>query len=212
MYSEGAINFLYRITLWIMRLAYTNILWILFSTAGLFIFGIFPATVALYTVIRQWVIKNNDLPIWKTFHKAYLGSFIKSNIVGYILLIIGTILFVNMTFLKNQEGDLYLMLYYLFLTFLFVYMIVGLFLFAIYVHYELKFFQYFKQTLYIVILHPFEVLLSIIGFIIFYHIVFFVPIIFVFFGMSAMACFTIWISGLIFKKVNIKIEKQLNNK
>ncbi|BDG36084.1 DUF624 domain-containing protein [Saccharococcus caldoxylosilyticus] len=47
---------LYRVCEWITRLACINILWMLFTLAGLIVFGIAPATVALFTIVRKWLV------------------------------------------------------------------------------------------------------------------------------------------------------------
>nr|WP_052044317.1 DUF624 domain-containing protein [Alkalihalobacillus alcalophilus] len=58
---------LYTISDWIMRLAYINLLWLLFMIIGLFIVGFMPATVAMFTVIRMLLMKEESVPIFKTF-------------------------------------------------------------------------------------------------------------------------------------------------
>ncbi|MFL6556498.1 MAG: YesL family protein, partial [Bacillus sp. (in: firmicutes)] len=67
---------------WFMRLAYVNLLWFFFSLAGLVLLGIMPATVALFTIVRKWQLKETDLPIWKTFLSVYRQEFKKSNGLG----------------------------------------------------------------------------------------------------------------------------------
>ncbi|MEC0304686.1 DUF624 domain-containing protein, partial [Terribacillus saccharophilus] len=46
---------LYQLFEWITRFAYLNVLWILFTIAGGFIFGFFPSTIAMFTIIRDWL-------------------------------------------------------------------------------------------------------------------------------------------------------------
>lgn len=52
---------------WVMRLAYLNVLWILFSLAGLVVFGLMPATAAMFTVAREWAKGNTDAPVFSVF-------------------------------------------------------------------------------------------------------------------------------------------------
>ncbi len=70
----------YRICTWIMRMAYVNLLWVAFSLLGLGIFGFFPATAAMFVVIRKWLSSEQDIPVFKTFWNAFKTEFIKINI------------------------------------------------------------------------------------------------------------------------------------
>ena len=60
-------NGLNRFCTWVMRLAYLNVLWILFSLAGLVVFGLMPATAAMFTVAREWAKGNTDAPVFSVF-------------------------------------------------------------------------------------------------------------------------------------------------
>ncbi|GAF20232.1 hypothetical protein JCM19046_4941 [Bacillus sp. JCM 19046] len=57
---------LYTWSDWAMRMAYLNIIWLLFTAIGLFLFGFMPATVALFTLVRKQLLKQ-DVPVFKTF-------------------------------------------------------------------------------------------------------------------------------------------------
>jgi uncharacterized membrane protein YesL len=58
-------NGVYRFCEWVTRLAYLNLLWIMFSLAGLVVFGVMPSTIAMYTVTRRWLTEDVDIPIFK---------------------------------------------------------------------------------------------------------------------------------------------------
>lgn len=65
-------NVVYTICDWIARLAYINLLWILFTLSGFVVFGFFPATIAMLATLRQFIRGNHPLcskpfgPIIKT--------------------------------------------------------------------------------------------------------------------------------------------------
>lgn len=63
----GTVGGIYHISNWIMRLAYVNFLWILFTLAGFIVFGFFPATIATFAVVRKWIFDTTDIPIFTTF-------------------------------------------------------------------------------------------------------------------------------------------------
>ena len=79
---EGFMRGVYSVSEWVMKFTYVNILWITFSILGLFVLGLFPATTAMFAVIRKWVLKLPDIPTFKTFTSAYKKEFLKSNVIG----------------------------------------------------------------------------------------------------------------------------------
>src|SRR5436190_181234 len=52
-------NAVYTFCDWIARLAYINLLWILFTLSGFVVFGFFPATIAMLATLRQFIRKNH---------------------------------------------------------------------------------------------------------------------------------------------------------
>lgn len=75
-----------RYALFIQKLywfAYLQLLWLLFTTCGLIIFGIFPATYALFSV---WKMQNNVSTgeVFRSFRNEYFSSFIPLNKAGLI--------------------------------------------------------------------------------------------------------------------------------
>ncbi|WP_374934358.1 YesL family protein [Neobacillus driksii] len=63
---------------WIYRFAYLNLL---FLVSCLPIITIFPATVSLFGVVRQW-IKKNDPPVFTTYKLLFVENFKQSMIIG----------------------------------------------------------------------------------------------------------------------------------
>lgn len=204
----GLMGFIYRAAEWIMRLAYVNFLWLLFTIMGLIVFGLFPSTVGVFTVARQWIKRDTEIPVWHTYWQAYKKEFVKANIVGYVFAVIGYIVYLDMKFFQLQGGMLFVILSYAFLIVFIIYMVMALFLFPVYVHYELKTLQYLKQTFFIVMLRPLDVLFAVAGFIAVYYLMLFVQVLMLFFGMSVMAVVLMWIAYRSFHKLEIKIEKQ----
>jgi len=138
---------------WIMRFAYVNLLWFLFSIAGLIIFGIFPATVALFTIVRKWLLKETDFPIWQTFLSVYLNEFKNSNRLGLILILCGTFLVFDAFFIQTLEGAFQLVLQVPLLIISAIYLMVLLYIFPVYVHYEFKLIEYLKNAFFLSIYH-----------------------------------------------------------
>src|SRR5690625_5662858 len=103
MQTNGIIGGLYTITEWATRLALTNILWLIFNIPVLlsvltllivtsmhdliFISAItvillplffFPATSAMFAVIRRWIIGEVDVRIISSFWQHYKRNYVRS--------------------------------------------------------------------------------------------------------------------------------------
>jgi hypothetical protein len=76
--KSSLIEVIYRLSNLILRLVYINFLWILFSLLGLLIAGFFPSTVAMFTVVRIWVLGETDAAIFNMFWKTLNISFLKA--------------------------------------------------------------------------------------------------------------------------------------
>ncbi|QKE74484.1 YesL family protein [Arthrobacter citreus] len=144
---------LFTICEWIMKLAYVNLLWFLFSIAGLIIFGFFPATVALFTIVRKWILKEADLPIWRTFLAVFLKEFKNANKLGLVFIFSGIFLAFDVFYIRTVEGLFQFILIVPLLIITAVYLMILLYIFPIYVHYDFKLKEYIKNAFFLSIFH-----------------------------------------------------------
>jgi len=121
---------------WIWRIALVNILWILFTLTGFIIFGVMPATVALFTVVRKWNMKEVDIPISRVFFQTYKKEFLHSNIVGLIMGAIGFFLFYDFRLVMALGGTVQYILSVPLSIIIGLYLITFLYLFPVYVHFD----------------------------------------------------------------------------
>ena len=197
---NGPFSVIYKVSIWITKLAYVNILWGVFSLAGLVIFGIFPATVAIFAVIRKWKKGDTELPIFKTFWGFYRSEFMKSNRLGFILFIIGMILYVDLRILYFSEGFLQI-LYYPILILFFIFILICLNVFPVYVHYELKAFQIIKTSFIRIIINPLSTLSMLVGTIAVIYFTNLIPGIIPFYGVSLLTLVLVWSFFITIKEV-----------
>ncbi|KYG27620.1 YesL family protein [Alkalihalobacillus trypoxylicola] len=170
METTGIMSAVYQATLWIMRLALLNLYWILFSVAGLFLFGVFPATAAMLAIIRKWLYRETDIPIFKTFAGYFRKEIIKSNIVGYMTLAIGAVLYIDYRFFMMSENAVLQGLgMILFVAFLF-FILTSLYIFPIFVHLDVKGFHVIKKAFMMMIINPIPTLMMIFGLLGYYFI------------------------------------------
>lgn len=205
----GVAGGLYRVGNWIIRLFTLNLLWIFFSLLGLLIFGLFPATVAMYTVVRKWIKGNKDIPILRTFWDSYRTNFSKANALGLIQFVIAYIIYIDYMFLNTLSGWVAVLLNVILISVLILFSVVILFTFPIFVHYELRIFQYIKTSIIIGISYPIQTILMLLCIVLIYVIINIIPGFFLFFG-SILSFFIMRIANSIFVKIEAK--KNVENK
>lgn len=186
MQINGLIGGLYTVTEWITRLAMTNILWILFNfpvvlfgvnlliveTTGERMFFIssmvillplffFPSTMAMFALIRRWVLGDNHIKIFRSFWTHYKENYVISMLGGFIFVIIWAILLVDYYYLVNYVSDL--LKYPFYVLFLFLIMF-NIHFFSNNVHLHLKLSLSLKNALLMTIKNPIiSILLTIVN-------------------------------------------------
>lgn len=197
----GFMGGFYKISEWIMKFAYVNILWVAFSLLGLLIFGFFPATVALFAVVRKWVQLQADTPVFKTFWTTYKQEFLKSNLLGIILCIIGYILYLDFALVRVTPIDLLQLTYFPLLVIVLLYFLTVLYVFPVFVHYDVKTLYVLKNAFLIMIMRPPITIMMVVGTIAVYFLMRTLPGLIPFFAVSILAYVLMWSSNLAFAKI-----------
>ncbi|GEL08322.1 YesL family protein [Salisediminibacterium halotolerans] len=82
---------------WIYRLTALNLLWILFTVAGLGIFGAAPATAAAFRVVYSWQHEEQiDVSMFRLFLNTFKQRFVSANILFLLILAGGAFLYSNL--------------------------------------------------------------------------------------------------------------------
>lgn len=197
-------NRAFMATEWIMRFAYVNLLWIGFTLLGAVVLGFFPATIAMFAVIRKWIMGETDIPVFQTFWTTYKSEFIRSNGLGLIIVIVGGLMVLNLVFMRNSGDSFTNMIQIPLYMFMFVAVLTMFYLFPIYVHYELKLRQIFKNSFLMMMINPIENLVMISGVVAVFFVVRFVPGLGFFFGASLTAGIIMGTVYLVFNKMDKK--------
>lgn len=185
-------SFIYRVSEWIMRLAFVNFLWIGFSLLGIVLFGFFPSTVAMFAVIRKWILGQSDIPILKTFWNTYKSEWIRSNGLGGILVGIGFFIYFEFSIINQATQPLLQWSKYPLFLLVLLFSLVILYVFPIYVHYDVSLFQVLKNALFIMLLNPMYTAVIVLSLALMYFLVNILPALAVFFGGSASAVVIMW--------------------
>ncbi|AUJ24086.1 YesL family protein [Virgibacillus dokdonensis] len=198
---SGFIAGYYHFSVWVTRFAYLNFLWIIFSVAGLLVFGILPATAAMFSVVRKWMNKEKDIPIFSTFWRSYRKEFSKINVLGYVILGIGYLMTIEFQILRSQGHIAYLIASFGVIGLFLVYMIILLYIFPIFAHFKLRSLEYIKWAFVIGIGHPLlTVFLMGVTSGLFYFIYLTIPALLFFFGGSVFAYIVTWGAQQTFSK------------
>lgn len=183
-----------KVANWVFNIAYLNLIWILFIFVGLVLFGIFPATAAMFAVVRKWVILGErDFNIFSTFWSFYRKDFIKLNGFAFLFLLIGCFLYFNIAFLILNPNKLQF-LFPGMILFTLAYVMTILFFFPVFVHFKLKFFQYIKQAFLLAVLSPLELIATIVAVLILFTFMVWIPGIIPLFTGSILTICLIYLS------------------
>ncbi|MDN3018460.1 DUF624 domain-containing protein [Paenibacillus sp. BSR1-1] len=163
METKGMLSGIYRISEKVMLIAYTNILWIMFSFLGLVLVGLMPATVAMFAVMRKLVIEEEQVPIFRLFWTKYKEEFGKANLYGYLLLFVGAVFGLDVMLFQSLDGLPYMLLSILSAGLMLVFLVVVLYFLPLYVHYELTFFKYIKTAFLLAVTHPIQTVIMIVS-------------------------------------------------
>ncbi|MCM2582722.1 YesL family protein [Bacillus stercoris] len=146
MEHDRSLGQMLRFCEWIMRFVYTNLLWLLFALLGLGVFGIMPATAALFAVMRKWIQGQDNVSVLKTFWREYKAEFFRSNLIGAVLAIIGMIIYIDLAFIYPSHFLLHVLRFAIMIFgFLFVSML--FYVFPLLVHFDWKKRLYVKFSL-----------------------------------------------------------------
>ncbi|GAA0369788.1 YesL family protein [Bacillus horti] len=202
--GSGLSGRLYRLCEWIMRLAFLNLIWILFTLMGLVAFTIFPATAALFGITRKWVRGEEDFPIFQTYKALFRQEFWSAQALGYAFLLAGVVLYVDYLIFSTGTTTLFIALKYVTVLLIFFYLSICLFVFPVLVHYDMKLMQSFKTAFFLGVLHPGQSIfmlasLGLLGFVMF-RFAGLLP----FFGLSVGALWITIITHKVFEKVALK--------
>lgn len=198
----GTMSYLYRLTEWIAKLAVLNILWVGFSLLGFLIFGIGPATAAMFAVEKEWMNGRTDNPLLKKFWTVYKKEFIKGNVLAMTFIIIGWLLYEDFQFTLLLSGSQHMILLISTSIVFLSYLLTLIYIFPIFSYFEFsKLRQYFKQAFLLGLTQLPSTLLILSGAGVLFIVFKFVPALMIFYFASLISVHITIITHRIFNKV-----------
>ncbi|WP_010094937.1 YesL family protein [Ornithinibacillus scapharcae] len=192
---------IYNLLEWITRFAYVNLLWIGFTLVGGILFGLFPATIAMFAITRDWLRGKPDIPIFPSFWKYYKHDFFKGNRLGIIIFLIAALIGIDFFFIQSITNESYAWLSIPLFAFMLLFILFLLFLFPSFVHYDVKVIQLMKNALLIMLINPLHSFLILIGLVSSYFLMKFIPALYFIFGGSIYAFICMWLALHAFQKI-----------
>ncbi|WP_344909581.1 YesL family protein [Amphibacillus indicireducens] len=178
-----------------------NILWILITIVGLGVFGLFPATVALFSVTRSMIINNDYEKVIKKFFTSIKENWLEANLLGYLFSLILFVLYFNIKVIHLIEIRL------LYVSVMSVTLIVGVlviisfaYVFSVFVHFKFKWWRYPKYALILTIAKPFNTILLILLLVLVLYLYYIVPPLLFLQGMGLIVYIIMKIASFSFPK------------
>lgn len=181
-----------------------NLLWVTCTVLGLLIFGFFPATIALFAVLRKMILEDMHTPILQEFINQFKSEFKMSNLVGYVVFFIGLFLLIDFRIVQQINNEsLQVLLVNSILVIVVFYLIAALYVFPLYVHFNLKWTQYLQYACILTIARPLQTIMMIAFLAVILYLYLLMPALIFPFGMSLLCYIVMRIAVLSLPKKNL---------
>jgi len=169
-------------------------------------FTLFPATSAMFSVARKWVLGDVDVPLFKTFFRNYKQNYVQAMIGGIFYALLFAILIIDFqVYLKQISG--FQILAYLFIALMLLLLISMLHFFSLLSHFHMKTVQLFKNALILTIGRPFRSLAMAIGAVVVIAISLRFTFLLPFFFGSIIAVYTFFNFNIVIQKMMLMKEQ-----
>ncbi|SFP36683.1 YesL family protein [Salibacterium halotolerans] len=200
---------LLRVPEWVLRFAYLNVLWVVFTMTGLIVFGVFPAARATLSVAERWLRGETDFSVFRTFWRGYKTNFVQSNVLGFLIVVTGAALYLYFLLIQQIDGPAVYVLQYVLLLVSTMYVLTMLYMFPVSIRHDAGILSIVKTSFLVMLVSPLSTLMTIAGIFIMYLLVMYLPGLLPVFGASASAFLLMWSSEIAFSNIERKKEKQL---
>lgn len=175
MEMKGIMGSFVKSSEWLMRFLMINIIWLLFNFPIIYIllymlfiessdeltllliiilillpFTFFPATTAMFAIVRSWVIGNNNGRLLYFYWKFYKENYLRSLQGGFIYTILWVVWILNYHLSGAEMGS---GLFYFYLAGTMFILAFTNYFFADTVHFEIKLFHSLRKTLFMAIFY-----------------------------------------------------------
>jgi uncharacterized membrane protein YesL len=148
---------IYKTMEFIMNAFLLNLLWLVLCLP---ILTVFPATTAMYGVVREWK-KQNDIRIFFAFFRLFKENFKQSFLIGILWLVFTGLLLGDLIIINQLNSSVkYILFSFLFLMGI-LYLFVSIYIFPVLVHYQVTWKNAIKNAMLLSISRLHHTILSI---------------------------------------------------
>lgn len=173
-----------KITEGITEFVMLNVMWFAGCVLGGVIFGWAPSTVALLAVIRNKIMKKEYYGVVRSFWATYKKEFIKSNALGIVCMLFLVIVSINKINFDSQPEGIFTILSVISTVVRVLICGIILYMFPLYVHYNMDLKEYFIRALNLLIVKPFVTICIVLWTLLVYVIIMKIPGLIAIFGVS----------------------------
>jgi len=173
-----------KITEFITEFVMLNLMWFAGCVLGGVIFGWAPSTVSLLAVIRNKIMKKEYYGVVRSFWATYKKEFIKSNALGIVCMLFLVIVSINKINFDSQPEGIFTILSVISTVVRVLICGIILYMFPLYVHYNMDLKEYFIRALNLLIVKPFVTICIILWTLLVYVIIMKIPGLIAIFGVS----------------------------
>lgn len=127
-----------------------NLLWIVFSLP---VISVFPATVAMFGIMKQWT-NGTDPPVLKTFFTIFKKNFKKSCFIGVIQVLCTIIFVLDFKVFWNMEGSIKIIFIPVIMLLAYIFLSMSIYLYPLMAKYEMTFKQLVKNAFFLTAARP----------------------------------------------------------
>lgn len=190
---------------WVVKLLYLNFLWVLFTVIGLVAAGIFPATAAMFAVLKDYQAGKN-VRVFKVFKQVYIEEFRRANLLGTVLMIIPSIFYTDWLFTNHLSGTMEMVAKGILIGSACLYGITLIYIFPVYLQVNRKVLTTLKMAFLIGISYPFYTFMMLTSIISLLFLFVFLPMAGYLFFASGLACIITFFTLRLFQKIEVRTE------
>lgn len=128
-----------------------NFLWFITSLP---LITFFPATAALFGVVRQRIIQNETDGMFKNFFAMFKENFKHSSILSVLWTVLGMFLLYDYRLIQPESSLIQLMLYIILVMGILLFCSISIYLFPIMVHFELNWKLIIRNAFFFSLMNP----------------------------------------------------------
>lgn len=186
---------------WLYEILKLHFLWMIYIIRGIIVAGIFPATAAMYAVVRHWQLKREPKPISELFKQFYHENFKIANQLGWLFLLASFALISNFLYIPTYPEKFRVVMYAIILSLAVFLLILWIYVFPVIVHYKLSVANLFTVMLKAGFVSLSGIIMQVLFVGIFLTIVYNLPALFVLFGITPLALVQVAVSINVFNKI-----------